>query len=254
MKILTTIVAFGILAFSPLPVLAEDSGGIVGQSIDALFNLRDQLQGVVMKSVKGVGEAMQEGPAQGPSDSPFTLEDLTRKQGELQGLYDLNKNLLTNQRKLQNVDLQLLTKLPPTDARRQQLAEEIRNVGSQMAGTQQSMEGFRERLGGFNQAIQQWRQRNPGTDGSAGEDHPPSDRSREHDAGSGHNDTGHSGSSHSQPGHSTSGHSSSGSGHSNSGHGSGHSSGSTSGHSNPHRSPASGHSTPGTHTSEEPHP
>jgi hypothetical protein len=235
MKIRNMLVPFALLAFSALPLTAEDSGGIIAQSIDALFNLRDQLQGVVMKSVKGVGEAMQEGPAaEAPGESSIAY--WTRMQAKYQGLYNINKNLLDNQRNLQNVDLQLLVKLPTSDPRRQLIADEIKNVGNQMTGTQQSLENFRQSLGSFNQAIADYYRRNPPPGGPVAEgdaghttsSHSPEGYSGHEALGSGHGDPGHSQGGHSQPGHS-------GTGHGGSGHpGSGHSQG--------------GHSAPGGHT------
>jgi len=66
-----------VLAFVFSNAFGED--GLVDQSVDALFNLHDQLQDVVTKSVKGVGESMQEGPPP-ETDRPFTLEDLQKIQ------------------------------------------------------------------------------------------------------------------------------------------------------------------------------
>jgi hypothetical protein len=78
----SAIVATFALRVTP-PVAA---GGLVDQSIDALFNLRDQLQGVVMKSVKGVADAMQDGPApEGPGES--TIAYFSRKQQQYQQRY-----------------------------------------------------------------------------------------------------------------------------------------------------------------------
>src|SRR4051794_25913533 len=76
------------------------AGGVVDQSIDTLYNLRDQLQETVMKSVKGVGDAMQEGAPPDPGGKPWTKEDLQQIQQKNQGLYDLNKKLAQDQQKL----------------------------------------------------------------------------------------------------------------------------------------------------------
>jgi hypothetical protein len=134
------------------------SGGMVDQSIDALFNLRDQLQGVVMKSVRGVGEAMREGPPpEGPGEG--TLAYLQRMHHEYSELHMMDKNLLHAQRRLQQVDLQILAHLPPQDPRRHQIAAEIKHLGVQARATEQSMERYGAKAAQFREALQRYHQR-----------------------------------------------------------------------------------------------
>jgi hypothetical protein len=152
------VVTLGIGFVLALPELAHGCTGMMNQSIDALYNLRDQLQGVVMKSVHGVGEAMQEGPArEGPGES--TIDYYRRMHHKLHDLAVMDKNLLQAQRQLQKVDLQIMAQLPKGDPRRRQIAAEIKHVGNQAMATRQSMQNYQARAAKFNQAIQQYHQR-----------------------------------------------------------------------------------------------
>jgi len=140
--------------------IAFGAGGIVDQSIDGLYNLHDQLQEVVMKSVKGVGDAMQEGPPPDTGGKPWSLQDLQQIQQKNQNLYDLNKTLAQNQQKLLNVNLQILNKLPPNDPRRAQVQNEIKNLNSGLTDSRAKAQDYKQRKDGADVAIDRWKQRN----------------------------------------------------------------------------------------------
>jgi hypothetical protein len=142
---------------APLPLNADS---IVGQSIDALFNLRDQLQDVVMKSVKPVAEAMQDGPAEA-RDTPFTIGDLESGRAKYARLHALSSKLLSAQQKLLNVDAQILAKLPPGDPRRGEVAGQMKQVGGGISETRASSKNFGSKLAEFNAAIGRWNDKHP---------------------------------------------------------------------------------------------
>jgi len=142
---------------------AFGEGGIVDQSVDALYNLHDQLQDVVMKSVKGVGDAMQEGPPPDPGGKPWTKEDLQQIQQKNQNLYDLNKTLAQNQQKLLELDKKILDKLPPDDPRRKGLTAEMKQVGSGLDETRDKARDFKGKVVDANNAIEKWKAKDDST-------------------------------------------------------------------------------------------
>lgn len=147
-----------LLAVIPFALRAEDN--LLNKSIDAVFNLRDQLQDVVMKSVKGVGEAMQEGP---PPDNikPFSLEDLKQLQQKNVKLRDANQTLANAQQALLNLDVKLLAQLPPNHPRRAEIAAEIKQVGGQIPATRASEKHYAGKVSEANAAVKAWKQRHP---------------------------------------------------------------------------------------------
>jgi hypothetical protein len=173
MKIRNMIVALAVLAaFALRTVPGIAAGGIVDQSIDALFNLRDQLQSVVMKSVKGVADAMEEGPpAEVPGES--TLAYFTRKQHHYEELYSNSHSLVQAQQNLLTTNLQLLTKLPKDDPRRQEVEEDIKNINEGIGENRTSRALYKAKLAEFNKAIEDYH-RKQGT--------PPPQKSRTSDA------------------------------------------------------------------------
>jgi hypothetical protein len=154
-RCLTTAFVF---AFAVIPSIAF-AAGLVDQSIDAAFNLHDQLQAVVMKSVKGVGEAMQEGPPPDNSARPWTLNDLKQIQQKNANLLNLNNNLYQNQQKLADVNAQLLRKLPADDPRRAALSAELKQIASQMPSTHAQVQNFQNKMNDSNAAVERWKQR-----------------------------------------------------------------------------------------------
>jgi len=149
-----------VLAFVSSNAFGED--GLVDQSVDALFNLHDQLQDVVTKSVKGVGEAMQEGPPP-ETDRPFTLEDLQKIQQKNAQLYNLNKALAQQQQKLLTLNAQILNKLPPNDPRRGALVTQTKQIGDGLTGTREQQKHFGQKVAEANAAIHGWSQKNDPT-------------------------------------------------------------------------------------------
>jgi len=153
MKIRNVIVALTIIAaFALRAAYGVAAGGIVDQSIDALFNLRDQLQSVVMKSVKGVADAMEEGPpAEVPGES--TLAYFVRKQQHYEELYSNSQALVQAQQNLLTTNLQLLMKLPKDHPRRQEVEEDIKNINEGIGENRTSRALYKAKLAEFNKAI-----------------------------------------------------------------------------------------------------
>ena len=147
-----------VLALALGPSIAFAEGGVVDQTIDAAFNLRDQLQQVVTKSVKGVGEAMQEGPPPDNNGSPWTLDDLKQIQQKHADLLNRNKTLAQQQQQLADLDAQLLRKLPPDDPRRAALSAELKQIASQIPETHKQVQNFTNKLAEANGAIDKFRQ------------------------------------------------------------------------------------------------
>ena len=141
-----------------LPIAIQGTG-MMETGIDALFNLRDQHQANVMKSVHGVAEAMREGGPRGEEAGESTLHYLERKQHEYHELAVMNKNLLHEQRALEKIDLQILTKLPPGDPRRHELTAEIKNLNHQAASTRESEVKFATKYREFSAELQRYHQR-----------------------------------------------------------------------------------------------
>jgi hypothetical protein len=156
---LTTVFTL-VLAFVPCVAFAE--GGIVDQSIDALYKLHDQLQDVVMKSVKPVAEAMQEGPPPN-TDRPFSLDDLQQIRNKNADIVQRNNTLAEQQKQLMNINVQLLNKLPPDDPRRKAISDELKQVASQMPSTRKAIQDYTNKLNESDTAISQWKQRHDPT-------------------------------------------------------------------------------------------
>ena len=141
------------------PSIAYAAGGVIDQSIDALYNLHDQLQDVVTKSVKPVAEAMQEGPSPDNNGSPWTLNDLQKVRNDYADGLKQNQTLIQQQQQLANVTAQLLSKLPKDDPRRAALSTELKQVASQMPDTRKQIQDYTSKLAEADAAINQWRQR-----------------------------------------------------------------------------------------------
>lgn len=138
--------------------MAFAEGGLVDQSVDAAYNLHDQLQAVVMKSVKGVGEAMQEGPPPSNDQHPWTRDDLNQIRQKNADLLNRNNTLAQQQQQLANLDAQLLSKLPPNDPRRAGLSAELKQIASQMPETRKQVQNFTNKVAESNAAIDGFRQ------------------------------------------------------------------------------------------------
>jgi hypothetical protein len=156
MKIRNMIVTLAVIAaFAFRAAPGDAAGGIVDQSIDALFNLRDQLQSVVMKSVKGVADAMQEGPpAEVPGES--TLAYFVRKQQHYEALYSNSHSLVQAQQNLLTTNLQILTKLPKDHPRRREVEEDIKNINEGIGENRTSRALYKAKLAEFNKAIEDY--------------------------------------------------------------------------------------------------
>ena len=150
-----------VLAFcwSLVASTAFAAGGVVDQSIDALYNLRDQLQDTVMKSVKGVKEAMQEGPPPDNDGKPWALKDLQEIQQKNQKLYDGAKTLAENKQKLLEIDQKILQKLPPGDPDRQKIEAEMKKVGEGIPETRKKQSQWGSALTEANKAVDKWKQK-----------------------------------------------------------------------------------------------
>ena len=139
------------------------AGGVMDQSIDALYNLRDQLQDTVMKSVKGVKDAMQEGPPPDNDGRPWELKDLQEIQQKNQKLYDGAKTLAENQQKLLEIDQKILQKLPPGDPNRQKIEAEMKKVGDGIPETRKKQSEWGSALTEANKAVDKWKQKEDST-------------------------------------------------------------------------------------------
>jgi hypothetical protein len=186
MKIRNMIVALAIIAaFALHAASGAAAGGIVDQSIDALFNLRDQLQSVVMKSVKGVADAMQEGPpAEVPGES--TLAYFTRRQQHYEALHSNSQDLVQAQQNLLTTNLQLLTKLPKDHPRRQEVSEDIKNINEGIGENRTSRALYKAKLAEFNKAIEDYHRKHettpPKKSGTTSDTPSPSPDSRSQDS------------------------------------------------------------------------
>jgi hypothetical protein len=169
MKIRNMIAASAMIAAIALRAAAGAAGGgVLDQSIGALFNLRDQLQSVVMKSVKGVADAMQEGPpAEVAGES--TIAYFTRRQRHYEELHSHSHSLVQAQQHLLTTNLQLLTKLPKDDPRRQEVEREIQDINEGISENRTSRALYKAKLAEFNKAIEDYH-RKQGT--------PPPQKSR----------------------------------------------------------------------------
>jgi hypothetical protein len=172
-KISNMIVALAVIAaFALRAAPGAAAGGIVDQSIDALFNLRDQLQSVVMKSVKGVADAMQEGPpAEVPGES--TLAYFVRKQQHYEELYRNSQALVQAQQNLLTTNLQLLMKLPKDHPRREEVEEDIKNINEGIGENRTSRALYKAKLAEFNKAIEDYHRKHGTTPPT--KPRPPSD-------------------------------------------------------------------------------
>jgi hypothetical protein len=148
-----------VLASGLVPSIACAAGGVVDQSIDGLYNLKDQLQGVVMKSYQGLAYAMQDGPPPDPGGRPWTLDDLKQIQQKNANLLGLNNTLYQNQQKLADVDARLLKQLPANDPRRSAVTAELTQIASQMSDTRTAVQNFQNKANTADAAVEQWKQR-----------------------------------------------------------------------------------------------
>jgi hypothetical protein len=152
---LTTAFAFA-LALTPSIAFAE--GGIVDQSIDAWYNLRDQNQANALKSVKGTAELMQEGPQQ-QGDKPWSRDDLNQIRQKNANILKLNNDLAHSQSEMFKIDQQLLKKLPPDDPRRAEVTNHAKQMAAGLSDTRNKQEEFRNKLAESNTAIEKWKQK-----------------------------------------------------------------------------------------------
>lgn len=133
---------------------AEDDDDWLTQSVDELYDLRDELQDVVTKSVKGVADAMHEGgPRNNWRPGETTIEYNVRKHNEHEAGYKRSRVRLGAQQGLLNVNAALLHKLPANDPRRAQIASDIAHVARQLAGTRADVARHDELRQAFDQRI-----------------------------------------------------------------------------------------------------
>jgi hypothetical protein len=149
------VAASAIVAALSLQMAAAAEGGAAALPIPALYDLKGQLQDVVNKSIKGVAEAMEEGPpAQGSEES--WIDYYNRRQRHYQQLYAINDQLLQAQKKLLSVNLQLMTQLPKDDPRHSQIQTEIINISNGMGATTESRDKYKAKAAEFKNAIEDY--------------------------------------------------------------------------------------------------
>ena len=158
MKLGNIVATYRVIAFIALPVAAHGSGMMEG-AVDTLFNLRDQHQANVMKSVHGVREAMEEGGPRGEQPGESTRHYLERKHNEYKELYLMDKNLCQEQRALKKIDIEILSKLSPGDPKRHEIAAEINNLSRQIPATKESALKFGHKAQEFNAELNRYNQR-----------------------------------------------------------------------------------------------
>jgi hypothetical protein len=197
-RFLTTAFAIA-LALAPSIVFAE--GGLVDQSIDALYNLRDQNQANALKSVKGTAELMQDGPPPSVDAKPWTKDDLNQIRQKNANLLKLNNDLAHSQSEMFKIDQQLLKKLPPDDPRRKELTSHAQQTAANLSDTRNKQEEFRNKVGEANTAIEKWKQKEDPTyvpkmkaapPKEAEPERPPPDEPPKTDDGGGGGNTGNS--------------------------------------------------------------
>ncbi len=152
MKVGNLIVAFAILAALARPLSAEDDW--LTKSVDELYDLRDQLQDVVTKSVKGVADAMHErGPRNNWRPNETTIEYNVRKHNEHDKIYEKSLARQKAQQDLLNIDARLLQKLARDDPRRAGIVAELGHVGTQLAGTRADVAKHKKLRDDFDKRI-----------------------------------------------------------------------------------------------------
>lgn len=139
---------------APAPALSD----ALTTAIDGLYDVRDKLQDTVMKSVKGVADAMNEGaPApSGPGESAIDYQ--LRMYDRLDRFYRGNDRIFRAQQQLLNIDAQLLQKLPKGDPRRAEVTKDLVHIGTQQAESRKAREDFRQRRQAFHDLIQDYKQ------------------------------------------------------------------------------------------------
>lgn len=159
MSIRSSIAASAIVAALGLPVSSAAAEDALTASVDALYDLRDQLQDTVMKSVKGVSDAMNDGGPRPPPPGESAINYQLRMHDRLDNLYSLNDNIFRAQQQLLNADARLLQKLPAHDPRRQQITKELGELGAQQSASRSSRDDYFKRRQAFNELIQDYKKR-----------------------------------------------------------------------------------------------
>ncbi len=145
--------AFGVVSFASA-AMAEDGAAV--QAVDAVWNLHDQLQDTVRKSVKGYIEASQDGPPPDNGGKPFDLDYLQQIKQKNEGLVNTLNTLKANQQKLLELDTKLLQQLPPNDPRRGQIEAERNTVANGINNTVKKRDEFKDALAESNHAVDKW--------------------------------------------------------------------------------------------------
>ncbi|MEY2540106.1 MAG: hypothetical protein QOG67_3846 [Verrucomicrobiota bacterium] len=157
-RCLTTLFVVALaLIFVPSIAFAE------GSMVDDLYNLRDQNQANANKSIKGVHEAMQEGPPPDPQDHPWTEGELNDIRNKHANLLKANNDLAHNQREWLKTDQKILDKLDPNDPRARDLKKEMKQIADGLSETVKQQEHFRNKLAESNTAIDGFKQKNDPT-------------------------------------------------------------------------------------------